>query len=163
VSLALAEPSGLELLAELARNGAISRTGLYLDDPKLSRERAEAIGALLGHMYESVRFALGDWLLLVEALFPEEFSQMSEVLGLSEEGRREFMRVSERVPRSTRRASLSWSHHRAVAALPLAEQKAWLKRAAAEDLSHAALRDALREGEPAETPGICRCCKQALP
>ena len=83
------------------------------------------------------------------------------VLGLSEEGRREFMRVSERVPRSTRRASLSWSHHRAVAALPPAEQKTWLKRAATEGLSHAALRDALREGEPAGTPSVCRCCGRA--
>ena len=163
MSVAVLEPTGFELLAELARNGAISSTGLHLDDPKISRERAEAIGVLLGRMHEAVRFAIGDWLLLVEALFPVEWSQMSEVLGLSEEGRREFMRVSERVPRSTRRASLSWSHHRAVASLPPAEQKTWLKRAAAEDLSHAALRDALREGEPAAAPGVCRCCKQTLP
>jgi hypothetical protein len=86
---------------------------------------------------------------------------MSEVLGLSEEGRREFMRVSERVPRSTRRASLSWSHHRAVAALPPAEQKTWLKTAADQRLSHAALRDALREGEPAAELTSCRCCGRA--
>src|SRR3972149_3181673 len=161
--VAVLEPTGFELLVELARNGAISSTRLHLADPSLPRERAEAIGVLLGRMHEAVRFAIGDWLLLVEALFPVEFSQMSEVLGLSEEGRRGFMRVSERVPRSPRRASLSWSHHRAGAALPPAEQKAWLKRAAAEDLSHAALRDALREGEPAAAPGICRGCKQALP
>ena len=133
--VAVLEPTGFELLAELARNGAISSTGLHLDDPKISRERAEAIGVLLGRMHEAVRFAIGDWLLLVEALFPVEWSQMSEVLGLSEEGRREFMRVSERVPRSTRRASLSWSHHRAVASLPPAEQKTWLKSSVAARLS----------------------------
>jgi hypothetical protein len=162
VSVALVEPTGFELLAELARNGAISSTGLHLADPNLSRDRAEAIGVLLGRMHEAVRFAIGDWLLLIEALFPVEFSQMSEVLGLSEEGRREFMRVSERVPRSTRRASLSWSHHRAVAALPPTEQKTWLRRAAAENLSHAALRNALREGEPAEALTHCRCCGKEL-
>jgi hypothetical protein len=158
---AVIEKGGIALLAELEANGAISQIGLHLSDPDLSRDRAEAIGFLLGRMHESLRFAIGDWLLLIERLFPEEWAQMSEALGLSEEGRREFMRVAERVPRSTRRKSLSWSHHRAVAALDPPQQKTWLRKAADEDLSHHALRDALRaEGvsPPAADPLRCRCC-----
>jgi hypothetical protein len=162
---ALREKGGMELLSELEQNGGISQIGLHLSDPNLSIERAEAIGSLLGKMHESLRFAIGDWLVLVEKLFPEEFSQLSESLGISEEGRREFMRVSERVPRSTRRKALSWSHHRAVAALDPPQQKEWLKRAIDRGLSHHALREELRE-EGASLPGasalLCRCCKRPL-
>jgi hypothetical protein len=160
------EKGGMALLAELEANGAISQIGLHLSDPNLSRDRAEAIGFLLGRMHESLRFAIGDWLLLIENLFPVEWTQMSEALGLSEEGRREFMRVAERVPRSTRRKSLSWSHHRAVAALDPPRQKEWLSKAIANDLSHHALREALRsEGTTNAARGsltTCRCCHRPL-
>jgi hypothetical protein len=165
LSIALPEKGGMELLIELERNGAISSIGLHLADPNLSFSRAEALGSLLGQIYEISRFAIGDYLILVEQLFPEEFSQLSESLGVSEEGRREFMRVSERVPRSTRRKTLSWSHHRAVASLDPPQQKAWLKRAVDEDLSHHALREELRsEGAASSPPGplTCRCCKRPL-
>src|SRR3990172_9900163 len=81
VSLVLAEPRGLELLAELARTGAITRTGLYLDDPALPYERFEAVCALLGQWHESIRFALGDAILLGEALYGEQAYQAIESLG----------------------------------------------------------------------------------
>ena len=162
MSLVLAEPRGLELLAELARTGAITRTGLYLDDPALPYERFEAVCALLGQWHESIRFALGDAILLGEALYGEQAYQAIESLGLSEEGRREYARVSERVARSRRRKDLSWSHHRAVAALSPVEQKAWLRRAAEKDLSHHALREELREGEPPAALTHCRCCGREL-
>jgi hypothetical protein len=74
---------------------------------------------------------------------------------------REYLRVSEKVPRSIRREKLSWSHHRAVAALEPPEQKQWLRRAEDERLSHHQLRDALRVEEPPD-PGVCRCCHRAF-
>jgi hypothetical protein len=156
----------MELLADLERNGAISATGLHLSKPDLSYEEFEAIGFLLGRMHQSLRFAIGDWLLLGEQLFPALVYQAAEALGISEEGMREYLRVSERVPRSTRRKSLSWSHHRAVAALDPPEQKEWLKKAADENLSHHALREALKsEGATNAARGsltICRCCHRPL-
>lgn len=148
------------LLDELARNGALRTTGLYLDDPNLSYDALEAVGSLLGRMHQSLRFAIGDYLRKLEAMFPEHFSQGAEVLGISEEGMREYLRVSEKVPRSIRREKLSWSHHRAVAALEPPEQKEWLKRAETERLSHHQLRDALRV-EPDPEPR-CRCCHRPL-
>ena len=157
-----------ELLDSLARNGALKTTGLFLSDPNISYEQLEAVGALLGRMHQSLRFAIGDWLLLMENRFPEKFSQAAEVLEISTDGIREYLRVSERVPRSIRRESLSWSHHRAVAALTVVNeqgkidsdvnaQKQWLERAEAERLSHHQLRDALRQDTPPD-PTSCRCC-----
>ena len=149
------------LLDELARNGALRTTGLYLNDPNIPYDQLEAVGGLLGRMHQSLRFAIGDYLRLLEERFPQQFSQGAEVLGISEEGMREYLRVSEKVPRSIRREKLSWSHHRAVATLEPPEQKQWLERAEDERLSHHQLRDALRTEEPPD-PGICRCCHRAF-
>jgi hypothetical protein len=161
------------LLDQLAANGALKTTGLFLPDPNITYNQLEAVGMLLGRMHQSLRFAIGDWLLLMETRFPDKWSQATEVLGLSEDGLREYLRVSEKVPRSIRREKLSWSHHRAVAALTVVNkhgkiesdvrsQKQWLERAETENLSHHQLRDALREDKPPE-PNVCRCCKRPLP
>jgi hypothetical protein len=155
----LARPT--HLLDQLALNGALRTTGLYLTDPDLSYEQLEAVGGLLGRMHQSLRFAIGDWLLLMEARFPEKFSQGAEVLGISEDGMREYLRVSEKVPRSVRREQLSWSHHRAVAALEPPEQKEWLDQAVTERLSHHQLRDRLRPAE-IEQPERCPTCGRNL-
>lgn len=153
---------GLALLAELEKAGAISEIGLHLSDPNLTYERYESIGSLLGRMHQSLRFAIGDWLLLGEQLFPQQVYQAAELLGMSEGGMMEYVRVSERVPRSIRKPGLSWSHHRAIASLPLPEQKKWLKTASESRLSHHELREALRDGKPPETPNVCRCCHRPL-
>ena len=149
------------LLDQLAAAGAYNGTGLHLAKPEITYEQLESIGTLLAEHHKSVRFAIGDWLLLVEYMFPEKFSQALEVLQMSPEGARDFMRVSEKVPRSIRREKLSWSHHRAVAALEPPEQKQWLNRAEKESLSHHQLRDALRVDEP-PAPKVCRCCHRPL-
>ena len=103
-----------------------------------------------------------DWLLFIENVYPEEWSQLAEVLGLSVDTRREYMRVSERVARSRRRPKLDWSQHRAVAALPPPEQKEWLRKAETERMSHHQLRDALRDGKPEVEQTHCRCCHRPL-
>lgn len=158
----VAVPGGAELLVALERAGVLSATGLRLDDPQLPIGQAEAIGVLLGRMHMSLRFAIGDWLLFIENVYPAEWSQLAEALNLSEETRREYMRVSERVAHTIRRPKLDWSHHRAVASLPPPEQKQWLARADRERLSHHALREALRNGADPEAATACRCCGRPL-
>ncbi len=138
------EPAGYDLLRRLEEAGALTPTGLTLTDPNMPIEQAAAVGRLLGKMDSSVKFAIGDWLLFTEAVYPEEWSQLVEVLGLSENRRTEYMRVSQRVPRSLRRNNVDWSHHRAVAPLEPAKQREWLKKVEVERMSHHALRDALR-------------------
>lgn len=156
------EPRGYSLLEQLEQAGALTPTGLTLTDPNLPIEQAEAIGVLLGRMHMSVRFAIGDWLLFIENIYPTEWSQLATVLGLSERTCRDYMRVSERVSRSRRRPKLDWSQHRAVAALPPPEQKEWLRKAETERMSHHALRDALRNGRDPEPQSTCRCCGRTL-
>lgn len=163
-----AREDGWSLALELSRNGALRTTGLFLSDPNISYEQFEALGFMLGRLHQSLRFAIGDWLLLGEALFPALVYQAADGLGMSEEGMREYVRVSQAVPRSTRRKRLSWSHHRAVAALEPPAQKTWLRRAEEERLSHHALRDALRESgrggslPPPPPPARCSCCGRDL-
>jgi hypothetical protein len=152
----------LVLLDELKQAGAISEIGLHLSDPNLSYERYEALCYYLGRLNEMVRFAIGDTIILGEQLFKERAYQALESLGLSEKGRLEYVRVSEKVPRSVRRKDLSWSHHRAVASLEPPKQREWLKKAAAEQMSHAELRDALRGGEEPVHSSVCRCCHRPL-
>ena len=156
------EKGGLELLADLEREGAISTIGLHLSDPDLPFARFEALCHLLGKMHEAVRFAIGDAIMLGEQLYGEEAYQAFEALNLSEEARREYLRVSLRVPRSGRRKDLSWSHHRAVAALEPPEQKEWLKRASSEGLSHHALRSALRPPSDEISREVCPACGRPL-
>lgn len=140
----------------------LSAIGLRLTDPDLPIEDFSNLCYMLGRFHEAVRFAIGDAILIGEKLYGEEAFQCFEELHLSEDGRREYLRVSERVPRSRRRKDLSWSHHRAVAALEPAAQKEWLKRASDEGLSHHALRDELRNGAEPRAITTCRCCGREL-
>ena len=151
----------LALLSELEKAGAISVVGLHLSQPDLPYATFEALCLMLGKLHEAVRFAIGDAIILGEKLYKEQAYQAFELLNISERGRQEYVRVSERVARSTRRKELSWSHHRAVAALPPPEQKRWLREASEGNLSHHALRDALRDGNPPR-PSVCRCCGREL-
>ena len=122
----------------------LTATGLIITDPDMPMEQAEVIGHVLGNMHKSIQFAIGDWLIFIEAVYPSEWSQMADLLGVSEEKCREYRRVAARVPPSLRRPNVDWSHHRAVAPLPPGEQKQWLKKVEVERMSHHALRDALR-------------------
>ena len=145
----------------------LSSIGLKLRDPDLPFEDFEHLCWMLGRFHEAVRFALGDALNTGPELYGERAYQAFEVMNLSEEARMEYGRVARQVPYSRRRKGLSWSHHRAVAALEPPAQKEWLRRAAEENLSHHALRDALRaEGaDPppaADRPLRCKCCGKRL-
>ena len=141
----------------------LSAIGLRILDPDLTLERFSDLCWQLGKIHGAVRFAIGDAIRQGEELFGDDAYQAFENLGLSEEGMREYLRVALAVPRSRRRRDVSWSHHRAVAALDPVEQKTWLKRAADENLSHHALRDELRNGtEPRYSVSHCRCCGREL-
>jgi hypothetical protein len=140
----------------------LSAIGLRLTDPDLPYVDFERLCLMLGGIHGAVRFAIGDAIRLGEELYGEEAHQALELLGLSEAGRMEYVRVALQVPRSRRRSDLSWSHHRAVAALPPAEQKTWLRRAVEEQLSHHQLRDELRNGAEPVAATKCRCCGRAL-
>lgn len=158
----MSEGKSLALLAELEDAGAISVVGLHLARPDLPYEQFEALCVLLGKMHEAVRFAIGDAIILGENLYREQAYQAIEAMGLSEDARREYVRVSAQVPRSIRRKDLSWSHHRAVASMEAPEQKKWLKAASEQRMSHHELREQLRNGSEPTSPQVCRCCHRPL-
>jgi hypothetical protein len=140
----------------------LTSIGLQLTDPDLPFSRFTDLCWMLGRMHEAVRFAIGDAILLGEQLYGDECHQAIEEMNLSEDARQEYTRVALRVPRSRRRKNLSWSHHRAVAALPPAEQKEWLRRCSDEHMSHHQLRDELRNGAEPQQSNVCRCCGRPL-
>lgn len=160
----MTEKKSLALLSELEEAGAISVVGLHLARPDLPYKQFEALCVMLGKLHEAVRFAIGDAIMQGEKLYGEKAHQAIEQMNLSVDARLEYVRVASKVPRSVRRADLSWSHHRAVAALEPPEQKRWLKEAATRDLSHHALRQELRDatGEAEPAANVCRCCKRPL-
>lgn len=136
---------------------------LELRDAALTYERFTEICTFLGVVNTEVRFAMGDAILMGPQLFGEEAYQAIECLQLSEAGRQEYARVSERIPPSLRRKDVSWSHHRAVAAVEgYDRKKEILRHAADEGLSHAALRDELRNGAEPRALTECRCCGRPL-
>lgn len=134
----------LVLLADLERGGALTPRGLTLPTT-ITYDRYEALGAHLGHATEVLQFAIGDWLVAGESLFPEQWSQAAEALSLSESERGRYARVASRVPPEIRKQELSWSHHRAVAGLERGEQEHWLNLAVNERLSKAQLEELIAE------------------
>lgn len=102
-------------LAELASTGALSETGLTLG--VLTRDEYEQLGRTLGRVHESLRWAIGDYILRGEELFGQEAYQLTESLGISPESRQQYVRVAQAIPRPRRRGELTWSHHRAISTI----------------------------------------------
>ena len=140
----------------------LSAVGLRLKDPALTIEDFAALCSSLGEIYKIARFAVGDAIVQGEELFGAEAFQAFEQFQLSEDAMIEYSRVSRKVPIAVRHRDLSWSHHRAVAALEPPAQKEWLERAAVGGLSHAALREELRDGAAPLQANVCRCCHRPL-
>ena len=140
----------------------LSELGLKIRDHNITISDFTDLCWQLGRFHEAVRFAIGDAIIQGEHLFGEASYQAVEEMNLSEDARQEYVRVAQRVPPSRRRKGLSWSHHRAVAALEPPQQREWLKRAADEHLSHHQLRDEMRNGHEPEAASVCRCCGRAL-
>jgi hypothetical protein len=147
--------SSLELVAQLEGVGVLTSVGLQLDG-EITPERAEAMGRLLGRAHSMLQFAIGDWMIEMLKRFGDDAYQMFEALGVSEEARQQYLRVSERVALERRRDALSWSHHREVARLDDIDQEVWLERAEANSWSknemYQAMKDELGPRATAELP-----------
>ena len=142
-----------------------------LTDPNLTYDQFEGVCERLGNLYAAVKWAdaevklaIGDAILAGEVLYGQEAYQAFERFEVSEETRKECVRIARQVPRSIRKVGmgLSWSHLRAVAPLDPKEQREWLKRATEEGLSHHQLRDALRNGAEPVVYDSCPTCGKRL-
>lgn len=117
----------------------------------------EALGFALGEFHRALQFACGDYILDGEKIFGERAYQLQESLGLSEEQRRQYVRVSERIPIERRRKELSWAHHREVAALEPAEQDRWLALAVENSWNKAELVAVMRPTKELAEPKGTTC------
>jgi len=148
VSAATAVALRAEMLVRLEEAGALTATGLDLSArPKMSFEQYRALGVLLGRATAAIRWAVGDWIAFGEERFGELAAEASEALGISPEGRMELVRVARAIPRHRRRASLSWTHHRAVArrSITPAQREELLDRAERDGWNARAMEAAARE------------------
>lgn len=97
----------------------------------------------------SLMWWVGDWLAYGEHNIGEAYAQAVEATGYDKQSLYNAKHVSTRVPVERRRESLSWSHHKAVASLPEADQEYLLQLAATDHLTYSQIKkmaDAMRAG-----------------
>lgn len=153
VTLASTAPTAMQLLLDLEGAGLLTPRALTLP-PGIEYGPAEALGAFLGELKSRGNFYFGDWLLEIEARFPEQFSQASEATGLAEDTNIRVMTICRSVPPQRRRDRLSWSTHALVAAMQPREQTRWLTKAETNGWGYSELRAEIRKAREAERPPL---------
>ncbi len=143
--------AALAPLPGLLDSGALTLTGLRLDDADMPFERYEAIGRFLGALGDASKWAIGDWLLFGEKVYGESYAQAAAATGRSEGSLLDYLRVAMRVARRRRRDDLTWQHHRLIAALEPTQQRRWLERAARNGWSTRELREQVSADSRSET------------
>jgi len=138
--------------------GKVSPTSLHLDE-SLSYEDWEAVGIQLQRAGHAMLWWLGDWLRHGEKRYGETYTQAIEHTGYAKQTLMDAAWVAGKIHPSLRRESLSWHHHKVIAALEPKEQAVFLDKAEADDLSVAGLRAAVK-GEPTKkaTTLVCPAC-----
>ena len=116
-------------VVSLADGGFITPVSLDLTDPELPFDSYEALGRYFGRMNRSCSWWVGDWLVFGEGVYGEKFAQAVAATGLSEQTLLARSYVCRNIPRSRRRAGLSFSVHALVAKLEARAQTTWLNRA----------------------------------
>lgn len=110
----------------------LSPTGLrVIGRPSL--ESFEQAGTFIATTSAAAKLWQGDWMRHGHEIHGEAFSQLLVSMGWGESLARQVEWVSSKVPPTSRRDDLDWTHHRAVASLPPEDQKVWLERAATGD------------------------------
>jgi hypothetical protein len=132
------------------------------------------IGRRLGKIGRYHQWWLGDWLRYGKSRWGKRYVEAARITGYDVRTLANIASVVSAFELSRRRDNLSWSHHAAVAALPLEKQEFWLDRAVAEGFSVADLRTELRShertalGPPSERASkseaavVCPNCGQEL-
>lgn len=124
-------------------------TGLEVVGDPTFDEWAEMVETLKA-MEKALQFWLGDLLNYGEQAYGQKYSQFLDIRDVGT--LRNYAWVANKVDASLRNDTLTWDHHRRVAALPPSEQAEWLQKAEAEHLSARQLHREIAEvdgGSPA--------------
>ena len=132
-----------------------------LEDWTKEGERLLTVGLQLKGLTDEWRYRIGDWVTAGEQNLGEEayghFSRFEDAFGASQ--LRQLGWVAASVTRATRELALSWSHARAIAALPESDQRAALVTAKEEGLSTRELSALVRPTPAEREPCICPTCQ----
>lgn len=85
-------------------------------------EEWEALAPRFHQAHEWIQFVIGDWLNYGEAMFGEAYAQAIDPAIWDVQTLAQYQRVAAAIPPARRVPGLSFFHHRAVVALPPAEQ-----------------------------------------
>lgn len=104
----------------------------------------EGCGALLKKIEGAVQWWAGDWLNFGESHYGEKYRHALDATQWEYQTLANHAYVAQHVAFSRRRENVPFSLHAELAALPPAQQEAWLDRIEDKGLSRAALRSAMR-------------------
>ena len=144
--------------------GETSETGLVLYHPeRFSFEEYEEMGRLIGSENRRLQWVVGDWILLVEGVYPDRYEQAALATRLSPHTIANRASVCRKIPVEERRAGVPFGVHAEVAYLEPAARRRWLDRAEREDWTRAELREHMKPKElpPAGTT-TCPTCGQTV-
>lgn len=141
--------------------GEVTAISLRLYEPeKISYEDYLEMGRLFGVANRQLQWVIGDWLNLVEEIFPDRYSQAIEVTGLAKQTLMNRASICGRIPEERRREGLHFSVHAVVAYMEPRERERWLNATVKNDWDRETLVEHIRHekqkklsavGEPAVT------------
>jgi hypothetical protein len=137
-------PAKLHVLSRPAAGTiSVSAVGWTPGGP-LHVRRWVACGKRLVQVRSASSWWIGDWMRYGNAQYGEKYGAASLATGYDRQTLMNLAYVASRFPVERRRANVSWSHHAELAALPQAEQEAWLDRVERDRLSVRSLREEAR-------------------
>jgi hypothetical protein len=106
----------------------------------------DRVGVFLRYVHTGSQFWLGDWLNFGEAAYGEKYAQAVEHTGYELSTLQTYAWVARQVQNSNRLQDVPFGHYlNGIAALDMADQRAWIQRVVNENLSQAKLRQLLAE------------------
>lgn len=148
--------------------GQIATIGGRIAGITITAAGAVVEGTPLEHTYEecmrqisaaerACKFAIGDLMIAASGHYGEKYARWAEVTGMELQTLQDIASTCRRVPLHLRRTStLSFTHHREVAALPAPEQEKWLGIAEAQGVSSDRLRKSIQLGRVATASDMGR-------
>lgn len=120
----------------------LSQTGMFIDGEVSEGEWLDFYVAIQ-RLKDSAQWILGDWLAMGAYNWHKTYEWMAQVTGLKPETVESYASVCRNVPQLIRINSLSFSHHRLIAAMPEEAQIMWLNRAVEGRWSLSQMSDAI--------------------
>jgi hypothetical protein len=114
-------------------------------------ESWQRAGVQISRIVDSFAWCLGDWLVYGQRRYTDRYRTAADAIGLDYQTLRNYASVARRVDLARRRSTLSFQHHAEVAALPAADQEAWLRRAEEGGWSRNQLRQHLQAARGDQT------------